>query len=131
MIRVSLLVEPRAGASWATLLSLIRSIAFGIGRSSLLDAPSTRTQHRATRMSSQTTGRFTRRGFLGAGGLAAVASQSVAPALLMSNAAFAEQSSADAAGQAAAHTADYLQAAEQTARWIRSAQVSKQTGIAW
>jgi hypothetical protein len=82
-------------------------------------------------MSSRTAGRFTRRGFLGAGGLAAVTSQSVASALLISNAAFAEQSSSDAAGQAAAHTADYLQAAEQTARWIRSAEVSKQTGIAW
>lgn len=64
---------------------------------------------------------LTRRGFIGSGVAAGVA----APAIL-----------ATAAGGPGLPVArngsdDYLPAAEQAARWIRSAQVPKQQGIAW
>jgi len=66
---------------------------------------------------------FTRRSFLGAGGLAAVAAQTVAPTLLSSDtAAAAQPQSADDA---------YLAAAEEAARWIAGARVTKGTGIGW
>jgi lantibiotic modifying enzyme len=73
--------------------------------------------------SDQSSGRLTRRGFLGTGAAAAVASQAAAPALLTPLSA--------AAARPAAGEEGYLEAAEQAARWIRSAQVSKDTGVTW
>ena len=74
--------------------------------------------------SHESSGRLTRRSFLGAGGAVTLISQSLAPALLRP-----EPAAANA--PADSRSADYLKAAEQAARWIRSAQVSKYTGIAW
>jgi rhamnogalacturonyl hydrolase YesR len=53
----------------------------------------------------------------------ALVSQSLAPALLTSHPV--------AAAEPPPRSDDYLEAAEQAARWIRSAQVSKEAGIAW
>jgi uncharacterized protein YyaL (SSP411 family) len=67
--------------------------------------------------------RMTRRGFLGAGTAASLVAKSMLRAVL---AADRTQSLS-----ATPSSADYLQAAERSARWIRSAQISKQTGIGW
>jgi lantibiotic modifying enzyme len=63
---------------------------------------------------------FTRRSFLGASALGAVAAQPVIPLLFSSNNA-----------RAAAPDDSYLDAAEQAACWISSARVSKANGIGW
>ncbi len=68
--------------------------------------------------------RLTRRNFLGTGAAAGV----VAP---VATAFIAPGAEGAATPSPSPHGEDYLTAAQQAARWIRSAQVPKEVGIGW
>jgi lantibiotic modifying enzyme len=73
---------------------------------------------------------ISRRGFLGAGAAASIAAPVMIPGLLVSGVADGAAPNAEAAASAG-QVPSYLGAAEEAAKWIRSAQVSKDAGIAW
>ena len=114
-------------AANTNLLSLtrkLRVIPFGHGHSQIAHWTAPTHEPRFPAMSdNQELRRVTRRAFLGTGVAAGVAGPFPV--------AFAAPSVAAAGASPAAHGDDYLTAAQQAARWIRSAQVPRGTGIAW